>query len=68
MKISMDKSPFLRLSYQVQAGGATDRSHLDAVEAEVQCFSRELEASQRSKEESTHRVAQAWSHIEALMS
>jgi hypothetical protein len=53
MNISEEKSRFLCLAYQVHAGGATDRGHLDAVEAEVQRLREELEASQRSREELT---------------
>jgi hypothetical protein len=68
MKISMEKSRFLCLAYQAQAGGATDRGHLDAVEAKLQRLLGELEASQRSREELTHRKAQARSQIEALTS
>jgi hypothetical protein len=63
MKISMEKSRFLRLAYQVHVGGATDHDHLDAAKAEVQRLRGELEASQRSREELTHRVVQAWSQI-----
>jgi hypothetical protein len=68
MKISMEKSQFLCLAYQAQAGGATDRGHLDTMEAELLCLLGELEASQRSREELTRRKAQARSHIEALTS
>ena len=45
MKISMEKSRFLRLAYQAQAGGAADRGYWDTVEAKVQCLRGELEAS-----------------------
>ena len=41
----MEKSQFLCLAYQVQVGGATDRGHLDVVEAKVQFLRSELEAS-----------------------
>jgi hypothetical protein len=60
MKASMVKSRFLRLAYQTRVGGATDRCRLKAMEAKVRCLRGELEASQRSNEELTHREAQAW--------
>jgi hypothetical protein len=68
MKISMGKSWFLRLAYQVHIGGAADHDHLDAAEAEVQRLRGELEASQRSREELIHQEAQPWSQIKALTS
>jgi hypothetical protein len=68
MKISMEKSRFLRLAYQAQAGGAAKCGCLDAVEAKVQHLHGELEAIQRSKQESTCQEAQARSQIEALTS
>jgi len=45
MKISMEKSWFLRLANQVHVEGATDHGHLDVVEGEAQCLRRELETS-----------------------
>jgi len=45
MKISVEKSLFLRLAYQVHAGGAVDHDCLDAAEAEARCLHGELEAS-----------------------
>ena len=45
MRTSTEKSRFLHLAYQEKAGGATDHSHLDAAEAEVQRLHGELEAS-----------------------
>ena len=55
----MVKSRFLRLAYQTRVGGATDRGRLEAAETEVWHLRGELEASQMSKEESTHRKEQA---------
>lgn len=68
MRTSMVKSQFLRLAYHTQAGGAVDPGHLDTAEAEVQRLCRELEASQRLEEESTHRESRAQSQIEVLTS
>ena len=41
----MEKSWFLHLAYQAHVGGATDRGHLDAVEAKAQRLRKELETS-----------------------
>ena len=54
MKTLMEKSRFLHLAYQTQAGGTADRGYLDAVRGKVQCLHGELEASQRSREELTY--------------
>jgi hypothetical protein len=59
MKTLMVKSWFLRLAYQVQAGGATDCGCLDVAEPKVQHLHEELEAPQRSREELTRQEAQA---------
>ena len=42
MKTSMDKSQFLCLAHQAQAGGAIDHGYLDAVEAKVRRLRGEL--------------------------
>ena len=59
MKTSMVKSWFLCLAYQMQVGGSANYGRLEVVETEVRCLREELEASQRSKNESRHREAQA---------
>ena len=61
MKASMEKSLFLRMAYQAQAGGATDHGRLDVVKAEVQRLCRQLEASQKSREELLRWETRAWS-------
>ena len=68
MKTSMVKSRFLRLAYQTQVGGGAIRGRLEAVETEVHRLREELEASQRSKNESRHREAQARFQVKALTS
>ena len=45
MKTSVEKSQFLHLAFQAQAGGVADRGRLAMAEAEVQHLRRELEAS-----------------------
>ena len=61
MKASMEKSLFLCMAYQAQAGGAANHGHLDVAEAKVQCLCEELEASQKSREELIHRETRAQS-------
>ena len=68
MKTSMEKSRFLRLAFQAQAGDAADHGRLAMWEDKVKCLRGELEASQRSREELARREAQARSHVKALMS
>lgn len=57
MKISAEKSRFLCLAYQAQAGSAVDRNCLAMMEAEVKHLHEELEASQRLRKELAHREA-----------
>ena len=51
MKTSMVKSWFLCLAYQMQVGGGTDCSHLEAVETELRCLREELEVSRKTQVE-----------------
>ena len=59
MRTSMVKSWFLHLAYQMQVGGGADHGCLEAVETEVHHLHEELEASQRSENESLRCEAHA---------